>query len=155
MYHIQQGELFSFEEFMEWSWNDKYSVVLQELPITSILQAIHKKSSYGRPEHLNTRAMLYSLIIGKMEHIRFTKDLVKQLKTNPGFRNLCRFTDSDRIPSEAAYSRLVTKLAQTGVLHHISEEVVDQAFSAGFLQAETIAVDSSHLEAFDRNPKLD
>lgn len=32
---------------------------------------------------------------------------------------------------------------------------MDQAISEGFLSGEVLAVDSSHLEAFERNPKLD
>ncbi|MBB6671368.1 transposase [Cohnella nanjingensis] len=155
MYSIQQEELFSFDELMKMSAESKYSVVLEHAPLGRILHAVSKSSHLGRPESLNTRAMIYSLLIGKMEHIRFTKDLVSRLRSSSEFRRWCRFTDSDRVPSEAAYSRLVTKLDQCGVLRDVQDIVVDQAIAEGFLSGEVLAVDSSHIEAFDRNPKLD
>ncbi|MDU0332527.1 MULTISPECIES: transposase [Paenibacillus] len=155
MYGIQQAELFSFEELMGMADEAKYSAILEHVPMGIILHAVSKKSTRGRSESLNTRAMMYSLIIGKLEHIRYTKDLIKRLRTSSEFRRLCRFTDSDRVPSEAAYSRLVARLAQSGVLRHVLDTVVDQAIAAGFLSGEVLAIDSSHIEAFDRNSKLD
>lgn len=155
MYHIHQEELFSFEELLKSSPDVKYSAVLEHLPMGMMLHAISKGKVRGRPETLNTRAMIYSLIIGKMEHMRFTKDVVKRLRTSIEFRTLCRFTGSDRIPSEAAYSRLVTKLERCGILRHVQDVLVDQAISEGFLTGEVLALDSSQVEAFDRNPKLD
>ncbi|NQX71430.1 transposase [Paenibacillus alba] len=155
MYDIQQEELFSFEQLMEMADELKFSAILNHLPIESILHAVNKKSVRGRPESLNTRAMIYSLIIGTVQHILFTKDLVHRLKTSSTFRKLCRFTDSDRLPSEAAYSRLITKLEQTGALQLVQNLLVDKAITHGFLTGEVLALDSSHLGAFDRNPKLD
>lgn len=155
MYDIQQAELFSFEELMGMADEAKYSAILEHVPMGIILHAVNKKSVRGRSESLNTRAMIYSLIIGKLEHIHYTKDLVKRLRTHAEFRRLCRFTDSDRVPSEAAYSRLITRLAQSGVLRNVLDTLVDQAIANGFLSGEILAIDSSHIEAFDRNPKLD
>lgn len=66
MYHIQQEELFSFEELMEMSADLKYSAVLEHAPIVMILHAVNKRNHHGRPESLNTRAMIHSLIIGIM-----------------------------------------------------------------------------------------
>lgn len=155
MYSIQQEELFSFEELMAMADEMKYGIILEHLPMGRILHAVAKKSVRGRSERLNTRAMIYSLIIGKMEHIRFTKDIVYRLKTDAAFRKRCRFTDSDQVPSQAAYSRLVTKLKQSGVLRGVLDTIVDQAIAEGFISGEILAVDASHIEAFDRNPKLD
>lgn len=70
----------------------KYSAILEHVPMGIILHAVSKKSTRGRSESLNTRAMMYSLIIGKLEHIRYTKDLIKRLRTSSEFRRLCRFT---------------------------------------------------------------
>ncbi|MBW7475981.1 transposase [Paenibacillus oenotherae] len=155
MYHIQQQSLFSFDELMKMSAESKYSVVLEELPMSRILLAINKRSPLGRPERLNVRAMIYALFIGKMEHIRFTKDLIYRLRKDVEFRACCRFTDSEPIPSEASFSRLITKLERTNILAEIQDFIVDQAITEGFLSGETLALDSSHIEAFERNPNLD
>lgn len=155
MYSIQQEELFSFEELMTMQNDSKYSAILDHLPIGSILCAVNKKGVRGRPESLNTRAMIYSLIIGTMEHIRYTKDLVNRLKSSAEFRKVCRFTGSDRVPSEAAYSRLIARLQQSGTLRYVQDALVDKAIDEGLIKGEVLALDSTHLEAFDRNPKLD
>ncbi|MFD0698747.1 transposase [Paenibacillus sp. GCM10027628] len=154
MYVIQQEELFSFEQLMGMQSESKYSAILEHLPIGMILHAINKASHRGRPENINTRAMIYSLVIGKMEHMLFVKDIIHRLSTNAEFRQLCRFTGSDRIPSKASYSRLITKLHRCGVLSDVQDQLVIQSISEGFIRGETLAVDSSHLEAWDRNPKL-
>lgn len=155
MYHIRQEELFSFEEMMKMAPSSKADFVLEHLPIGKILHAISSYNRRGRPESLNTRAMIYSLVIGKMEHIRFTKDLVSRLKESLEFRTRCRFTGSDRVPSEAAYSRLTTKLSQCDIFRTTQEDLVNQAITEGFLEGNVLAIDSSHIESFDRNPHLD
>ncbi|MGG1556514.1 transposase, partial [Paenibacillus ferrarius] len=133
MYTIQQGELFSFEELLGMSVEQKYAAILEHLPLERILRSVAKKSMLGRAESLNTRAMVYSLIIGKIERIRYTKDLIGRLRTQTEFRKMCRFTDSDRIPSEAAYSRLGKKLEQTGVLQSVMDILVDRAIANGWI----------------------
>ncbi|MGG1550243.1 transposase [Paenibacillus ferrarius] len=155
MYNIQQGELFSFEELLEMSVEQKYVAILEHLPMERILRSVAKKSVLGRAESLNTRAMVYSLIIGKIERIRYTKDLIGRLRTHVEFRKMCRFTDSDRIPSEAAYSRLAKKLEQTGVLQTVMDILVDRAIAAEWISGSALAMDGSHIECFDRNPHLD
>jgi transposase len=155
MYIIRQEELFSFEELMNMQSESKYAAILDHLPLEKILQAVNKKHRRGRPESVNSRAMIYSLVIGKMEHIPFVKDIVRRLSTNAEFRKLCRFTGSNSVPSEASYSRLITKLHQCGVLGEVQDHLVIQSISEGFISGETLALDSSHMEAWDRNPKLD
>lgn len=155
MYHIRQEELFSFEQIIKMAPTPKADLVLEHFPITKVLHAVSRYNRRGRPESLNTRAMIYSLIISKMEHIRFTKDLVRRLKESLEFRTRCRFTGSDRIPSEAAYSRLITKLVQCDIFRTIQEDLVEQAVTEGFLEGKVLAIDSSHIESFDRNPHLD
>lgn len=155
MYHIRQEELFSFDTIMKMAPASKADLVLEQLPMGKILHAISSIYRRGRPETLNIRAMIYSLVISKMERIRYVKDLVRQLKSSLELRLRCRFTGSDPVPSESAYSRLITKLAQCDILRVIQEELVDQAIAEEFLTGDVLAVDSSHIEAFDRNPRLD
>ncbi|MNF70624.1 Transposase DDE domain protein [compost metagenome] len=155
MYGIRQEELFSFEQLMDMQPELKYAEILDPLPISAILHAIGKKSAFGRPERNNTRAMIYSLIIGKLERMPFVKDIIHRLKTSAEFRLLCRFTGSDRVPSRASYSRLITKLHQCGVLGDVQDQLVSQSISEGFISGETLAMDSTHLHAWDRNPALE
>lgn len=52
--------------------------------------------------------MIYSLIARLTERIPFIKDLVKRLKNDMIFHLDCGFLVSDTVPTEAAYSRMVT-----------------------------------------------
>lgn len=156
MYSIRQEELFSFEEVMKMTPVMQADILLEHVPMDRILHAI-SGGPYrtGRPEEMNTRAMIYSLFLGKIEHIRFTKDLVRRLKSSHEFRVRCRFTGSDRIPSEASYSRLIARLSECGIFEQIQVDLVRKAKKEGFLSGERLAMDSSHVEAFERNPCLD
>ena len=49
----------------------------------------------------------------------------------------------DQIPSEASYSRLITKLEQSDIIRKIQEDLVKQAMEEGFLEGDVVAIDST------------
>lgn len=74
------------------------------------------------PVQLNYAAMSYSLVARrKLERIPTIQHLIKRLKHDYMFRLDCGFLLSDTIPSEASYSRMLTKLAETEVLERVQE----------------------------------
>lgn len=56
MYTIRQEILFSLEQLLEMSPNDKYAWIFETLDITPFLRALTKKNHLGAPETLNYRA---------------------------------------------------------------------------------------------------
>jgi len=56
------------------------------------------------------------------------------------------------IPSEASYSRLITKLAESNILEQEREHVVLQANVEGFISDDTVAIGVTHFEARDQAP---
>lgn len=128
---------------------DKYSQIFEHLNLLPVIQTLRKKNHRGRPEELNLPAMIYSLLIAKMEGIEFVSSLVKRLKSSEEFRVQCRFTGSNRIPSEASYSRLIHALEQNGLLEKLQDRLVLSALEEGFVTGTHIAVDSSIVEAWD------
>lgn len=149
MYSIQQTELFSFDQLLEMQPEDKYSYIFKHLNLSPALIALGKVYSRGRPGQLNYRAMIYSLLIAKMERIEFVKDIVRRLRTSIEFRNQCRFTGSDRTPSEASYSRLIKELERNGALEKIQDSLVRDAIDEDFISGTHLVVDSSPVEAWD------
>nr|WP_277713866.1 transposase [Paenibacillus mucilaginosus] len=127
MYTIRQEELFSLQELMEMAPENKYSIVFKTLDLLPALRVLNKRTHRGRPEELNYAAMVYAMLIGTIERIPTTKDLLKRLRTNEEFRRTCRFRGSDAIPSEASFSRLYTKLADSGVLWELQRQVISLA----------------------------
>lgn len=128
---------------------DKYNQIFEHLDLVPLLQALHKPSGRGRKEDLNYPAMIYSLVIAKMEGIEFVSSIVRRLRTSEEFRIQCRFTGSDRTPSEASYSRLISALKHTDLLEKAMDRLVSQACAEGFVTGTYVAVDSSAVEAWD------
>lgn len=149
MYEIRQEELFSFQQLMNLKSEDKYTHIFENLDLGPILQVLGKASRLGRPEKLNYRAMIYSLLISKMERIEFVKDIIRKLKNSEEFRLLCRFTGSDRTPSEASYSRLISTLHRSEVLEKTQDELVRKAIGETFVSGKHVAVDASAVDAWD------
>ncbi|WFA20943.1 transposase [Paenibacillus mucilaginosus] len=152
MYTIRQEELFSLQELMEMAPENKYSIVFKTLDLLPALRVLNKRTHRGRPEELNYAAMVYAMLIGTIERIPTTKDLLKRLRTNEEFRRTCRFRGSDAIPSEASFSRLYTKLADS-VCWELQRQVISLAAAAGFVSPSFISFDSTHVEAEERQPR--
>lgn len=149
MYSIQQQELFSFQQLLEIKPDDRYAPILEHLDFSSVLQRLGKQSRLGPPQTLNFPAMLYSLLIAKIERMDFVKDIVRRLKRSVEFRMQCRFTGSDATPSEASYSRLIRALNEHQLLEMVQDGLVLDAISEGFLPGIHLAFDSSAVEAWN------
>ena len=55
--------------------------------------------------------MVISVFVRYIERIPTIKDLVKRLHHDIAFKMNCGFLVSDEVPSEASYSRLLTKFS--------------------------------------------
>src|SRR5699024_3888103 len=80
------------------------------------------------------------------------KDLIKRLYHDIAFKLNCGFLVSDEVPSEASYSRLLTKLSESNVLDKVQEKLVLQAIKEGYIIDDTVAIDATHFEARDQAP---
>lgn len=152
MYSIRQQSLFTFQDLMEMRPSETYALVFETLDINPFLKAVSKKAFLGAPTQLNYVAMLHSLVIRIIERIPTIKDLRRRLKQSLEFSMDCGFTGSDRIPSEASYSRLIRKLQDSPVFRQSQNALVTQAFQEGFLDGTEVCMDATHLEARDRQP---
>lgn len=149
MYSVRQESLFSFEQLLEMSPNEKYHWIFETIDITPFVSVVRKRSHLGAPARLNYPAMIYSLFIRVIERIPFIKDLVYRLKTSEEFRYHCGFTGSDATPSEASYSRLMKKLQGSSAFQQSHDQLILQAFQEGFIDGSSVALDATHVEARD------
>lgn len=120
--------------------------------IDPIFAVATKKSRFGRLVELNYTAMIFSLIARLTERIPSIKDLVKRLKNDMIFRLDCGFLVSDTVPSETAYSRMVTIISESNVLEKVQETILSQAITESFISDDTVAIDATHFEAKDQAP---
>lgn len=149
---IRQGSLFGLQELYDLEPTHRFEAIFSAIDIDPIFAVVTKKSRFGRPVELNYAAMIYSLIARLTERIPFIKDLVKRLNNDMIFRLECGFLVSDTVPSEAAYSRMVTILCESNVLEDVKETILYQAITEGFVTDDTAALDATHFEAKDQAP---
>jgi transposase len=149
---IRQGSLFGLQELYDLEPTHRFEAIFSAIDIEPIFAVVTKKSRFGRPVERNYAAMIYSLVARLTERIPFIKDLVKRLKNDMIFRLDCGFLVSDTVPSEAAYSRMVTILSESNVLEKVKESILYQAITEGFVSDDTAALDATHFEAKDQAP---
>ncbi|PWA12480.1 IS1182 family transposase [Pueribacillus theae] len=149
---IRQGSLFDLQELYDLEPTQRFEAIFSAIDIDPIFAVVTKKSRFGRPVDLNYAAMIYSLIARITERIPFIKDLVKRLKNDMIFRLDCGFLVSDSVPSEAAYSRMITVISESNVLERVQETLLHQAITEGFITDNTVAIDATHFEARDQAP---
>jgi transposase len=130
----------------------KYEEIISTINLDKIHHAVTKKSRLGAPEELNYAAMIISLVVRYVERIPTIKDLIKRLHDDIAFKLDCGFLVCDSVPSEASYSRLVTKLMECDILEKEKENMVYQAIEEGFITDDTAATDATHFEARDQAP---
>jgi transposase len=149
---IRQQSLFGIQELFEMEPTHRYEAIISAIDLDSIYHEINKKSRLGAPVDLNYAAMIISVFVRIVERIPTTKDLIKRLNEDIAFKMNCGFLVSDNTPSEAAYSRLITKLNESDILEKVQEKVVLQAIAEGFIIDDTVAIDATHFEARDQAP---
>ncbi len=149
---IRQQSLFSIEELYEMEPTQKYEEIMDAIYLDAIFHEINKKSHLGAPAELNYGAMVVSVFARYIERIPTNKDLIKRLNNDLSFKMDCGFKVSDNVPSEASYSRLLSKLSETDILEKIQETIVLDAISEGFIDDDTVAIDATHFEARDKPP---
>ena len=149
---IRQECFFSIQELYEMAPPQKYAAIIESIDLDMIYHAISKKSQYGAPESINYPALISAFFIRYVERIPTVKDLVRRLKDDVSFRMNCGFRLTDDPPSEASFSRLVTKLSATHILERVEEKVLKTAIDAGFITDDTVAIDATHVPARDQAP---
>ncbi|WP_431027801.1 transposase [Lysinibacillus sp. LZ02] len=146
---IKQMRLFDIHELMEMESSHRFDAILTTFDLQPIFQLFRKKTMRGAPRELNYGAMIQSLIIRIVERIPTVKDLIKRLKNDLIFRLDCGFLLSDSVPSEASYSRMVDVISQSEVFDKMQDEIIQTAFTEGFLNDEHLSFDATHFEARD------
>jgi transposase len=153
MYSIRQGHLFSLQDLLDLEPTERYTAIFEGINIMPLLKIVSKKVCEGAPQSLNYPAMIYSLFARILEGIPTIKLLVRRLKTDVLFRLDCGFSFSDRVPSEASFSRLIRRIKSSNVLDEINHALVLQAVEEGFIDGNHIAIDATHVEARDQAPQ--
>jgi len=90
------------------------------------------------------------LFAQQIESIPTRAALVRRLKSDPVFRYCCGFHVAGSVPSEATFSRYYAKLANSNSLRTLFYQLVDQAIEMEVIDTETLAIDATKLESYER-----
>lgn len=148
---IRQGSLFDMKDLYEMGPTKRFEAIFSTLHIEPLLFAVSKKNVYGAPTELNYPAMIYALVARIVERIPTIKDLVKRLRNDFMFHLECGFLFSDRIPSEASFSRFTQKLSESNSLEMVQETLLLQAIKENFIHDDVVSIDATHFESRDRS----
>lgn len=150
---IRQDCLFDMQELYDLEPTQRYNELFSAICIDPAVSVVMKKSRFGRPVNNNYPAMIQSLIVRYVERIPEIQLLVKRLQDDVQFKLDCGFLVSDTVPSEASYSRMITKILKSDALDRIESQLLSDALTEEFIDGEAnVAFDAGHFEARDRAP---
>jgi len=123
--------------------------ILDPIDLEPIVKKIKPKSNKG-PTGYNPEAILIAFLVQQIEKIPSRADLVSKIDRSPYLRYVCGFSTTGRVPSEATFSRYYSKLSETDELEILMNNLLDQCIDFDLLDTETMAIDASKLEAYER-----
>lgn len=146
---VKQISLFDIQELFEMESSHRFDAIFSTFDVQPIFHLFSKKTMRGAPRECNYGAMIQSLVVRIVERIPTIKDLVKRLVNDPLFRLDCGFLVSDSVPSEASYSRMIDVISQSNVMDFMQDQLIQTAFTEGFLEDECLGFDATHFESRD------
>jgi transposase len=141
--------LISFEEIMEFQQETKLEMILSQIDISKLANALRKSSNSKGPKGYEPTTLIYALIAMQVEKIQTIKDLVLNLKQNPILRYCCGFEVLGKVPSESTFSRFLDKLTQTNELEKLFHQLVIHAKELNIIDGEHVSIDSTKLDSYE------
>jgi len=146
--YIRQQCLISFEDALRMQPETRLEKVFSTLDLEPAISRLPRK--HNGPRGYNAECKLRALIAAKIEQIPTMAALVRRLKNDPVFRYVCGFGVIASVPSEATMSRFLRELTETG-LEKLFNSLVSKAEQMGIIDGTSIAIDSTKIEAYEKN----
>jgi transposase len=147
---IRQIPLYSFETLMQYDEATRLFQVLSKLDTTPITAQLNKTPGTSGPKGYSFEAMLNALIAQRLCGIPTITRLVERLRTDPRFRYDCGFAPWGQAPSCATFSRFFKMITDRGLIESLFKEVATGALQQGLVSYESVAIDSTAIEAYER-----
>lgn len=151
--HIVQQPLFDFNEFFALDESDRLVLVLQTINAERLLRVLDGADDLGRVGY-RARVLWSALIAGVVYRLPSVAELRRNLKSNPYLRFACGMGSAADVPSEATFSRFLTRLIKhEDLLDQCVDDLVRRfaALAPGF--GEAVVADSTDIQAFARGKK--
>ena len=147
--YIQQKSLFSLEELFNCQEKTKLELLFENLDLSPVVNSLRNDSKKG-PKGYDIKPIIRAFLAQRIENIPTRAALVRRLKKDPVLRYILGFGFYGKVPSEATLSRYFNKLAQSGSLELVFEDLIKKAYELDIIDPETIAIDASKLNCYER-----
>ena len=147
---IRQTLLFSFETLMQYDESTRLFQVLSNIDVTPVLSKLDRPAGKSGPKGYSAEAMLCALIAQRLCGIPTIVKLVERLRTDPRFRYDCGFSSLGTTPSSATFSRFFQTITNLELAQDLFEKQVEQAQREQLISSDSIAIDSSAIEAYEK-----
>ncbi|WP_054696377.1 transposase [Syntrophomonas palmitatica] len=129
---------------MSWHFRDNFIWI----PFV-IIEALSKddKEQHKGPNGYSLESKLNSLITMRVYNMDTFTELVERLTQDPVLRYQYGFEVFGRVPSIATFSRFYCRLTESGALHELFKQQVQQAESMDLLDTNSIAIDATKMDA--------
>jgi len=128
-------------------------LVLQTINPEPLLHVLRGQDDLG-PRGYQPRVLWSALIAGVVYRIPCVSELRRNLLSNPYLRFVCGITSAANVPSEATFSRFLTRLMkQEALIDECVDDLVRRfaALAPGF--GEQVVADSTDIHAYSRYRK--
>ena len=123
----------------------KLVTILEMIRVEAFIQNYHRMP--WRPP--KDRAQIARAFVAKMVYnLGTTRALIDRLDSDPSLKEICGWTDGDRLPSESKFSRVFAEFATTGLPARIHEAIIEQTHRDRLVGH--IARDGTEIEARER-----
>lgn len=144
--HILQQPLFDFNEFFSLDTSDRLTLVLETLDAERLLGTLRGESPLG-PNGYPPRVLWAALLAGVVHRIPSIAELRRHLALNPYLRYVCGLTSGTDIPSEATFSRFLSRLVK-------HEDLLDQCLDNLVRRFAALVPDFGKVTAADSTDVL-
>ena len=125
--------------------------ILNEINVSELIQRLEEYRWTGRQGY-SPESMWRAVLLRYLLHLRYTRDLIVQLRTSQELRSLCGF--DDEIPSESTFSRFFRRLLNhQDLVDEALHRVIDQTGVDLPVFGRAVALDSTDIEAYGKYRK--
>ena len=150
--NIRQSCIFSFEDAMKMQPKSRLERIIDTLDFNPVLAKLNKPTEKkAGPKPYPAHAMLNALIAMRLENMSTFTQLVDRLTYDPHLRYICGFEPFGTAPSKSCFSRFYAKLAKSDCLEILFSSLVKQAEGMGLLDLNSVAIDASKVEAYEKS----
>jgi IS5 family transposase len=151
--NIRQGCVFSFEDAIKMQPRSRLEIILATLDFKVIFEALSKNNNdqHKGPNGYSLESKLNALIAMRVYNMDTFTELVERLTQDPVLRYQCGFEVLGKVPSIATFSQFYCRLTESGALHELFKQQVQQAESMGLLDTSSIAIDATKMDAHEKS----